>query len=51
MNPRNEEFDIRGELAAALTCWHRLTEKEAAEIVALVQQEREAAKENFHECI
>ena len=30
------EFDIRGELAAALTCWHRLTCKEATELVAFV---------------
>lgn len=30
------EFDIRGELAAALKCWHRLTGEEAAELVAFV---------------
>ena len=28
------EWDIRGELAAALKCWHRLTGEEAAELVA-----------------
>ena len=30
------EWDIRGELAAALKCWHRLTGEEAAELVAFV---------------
>lgn len=29
------ECDIRGQLAAKLTCWHRLTEKESDELVAL----------------
>jgi hypothetical protein len=31
-----DEWDIRGELAAALKCWHRLTGEEAAELVAFV---------------
>ena len=30
------EWDIRGELAGALKCWHRLTGEEAAELVAFV---------------
>jgi hypothetical protein len=29
--------DIRGFLAARLTCWHRLTEKESDELVALFE--------------
>ena len=35
-NLDNDEWDIRGELAAALKCWHRLTGEEAAELVAFV---------------
>lgn len=35
-NLDNHEWDIRGELAAALKCWHRLTGEEAAELVAFV---------------
>jgi hypothetical protein len=31
------EWDIRGQLAAKLTCWHRLTGNEAAELVALAK--------------
>lgn len=31
------EWDVRGHLAASLTCWHRLTGQEAAELVALFQ--------------
>ena len=30
------EWDIRGTLASALKCWHRLTGEEAAELVAFV---------------
>lgn len=33
-NLDHDEWDIRGELAAALKCWHRLTGEEAAELVA-----------------
>lgn len=33
----SSEWDVRGHLAASLTCWHRLTSKEAAELVALFQ--------------
>lgn len=29
----NDEWDLRGELAAALTCWHRLSGPETAELV------------------
>jgi hypothetical protein len=29
--------DVRGFLAARLTCWHRLTEKESDELVALFE--------------
>ena len=29
------EWDVRGHLAASLTCWHRLTGKEADELVAM----------------
>ena len=35
-NLDHDEWDIRGELAAALKCWHRLTGEEAAELVAFV---------------
>lgn len=31
-----EEWHVRGQLAASLTCWHRLTDNEAAELVAFV---------------
>ena len=31
-----DEYDIRGMLASKLTCWHRLRETEANELVALV---------------
>lgn len=31
-----DEYDIRGMLAFKLTCWHRLRETEANELVALV---------------
>lgn len=31
-----EEWQVRGQLAASLTCWHRLTGNEAAELVAFV---------------
>jgi len=34
--PVQDEFDIRGMLAAKLTCWNRLRETEANELVALV---------------
>jgi hypothetical protein len=34
--PVQDEFDIRGMLAAKLTCWHRLRETEENELVALV---------------
>lgn len=33
----SSEWDVRGHLAASLTCWHRLTGKEAEELVALFQ--------------
>ena len=32
----NDEFYIRGELAAALKCWHRLSGEEASELVDFV---------------
>ena len=35
--PTPSEWDVRGRLAASLTCWHRLTGQEAAELVALFQ--------------
>lgn len=35
--PTPSEWDVRGHLAASLTCWHRLTGQEAAELVALFQ--------------
>ena len=31
--------DVRGFLAARLTCWHRLTEKESEELVALFESQ------------
>ena len=31
-----ESFSLRGELAKSLTCWHRLTEQEANELVSLL---------------
>ncbi|WP_431152502.1 hypothetical protein [Acidovorax facilis] len=31
------DWDVRGHLAASLTCWHRLTGKEADELVAMFQ--------------
>jgi hypothetical protein len=34
--PVRDEFDIRGMLASKLTCWNRLRETEANELVALV---------------
>ena len=34
--PVQDEFDIRGMLASKLTCWNRLKETEANELVALV---------------
>lgn len=34
------EFDIRGELAAALKCWRRLTAEEAQELVNFVSELR-----------
>jgi hypothetical protein len=34
--PVQDEFDIRGMLASKLTCWNRLRETEANELVALV---------------
>ena len=37
------EWGIRGELAAALKCWHRLTGEEAAELVAFVTALKEEA--------
>jgi hypothetical protein len=36
------EFDIRGVLAAKLTCWHRLTETEDAELVSLFASQPQA---------
>lgn len=33
--------DVRGFLAARLTCWHRLTEKESNELVALFESQPE----------
>lgn len=33
----SSEWDVRGHLAASLTCWHRLTSKEADELVAMFQ--------------
>jgi hypothetical protein len=33
----SSEWDVRGHLAASLTCWHRLTGKEADELVAMFQ--------------
>jgi len=33
--------DVRGFLAARLTCWHRLTEKESDELVALFESQPE----------
>jgi hypothetical protein len=36
MTHTKDEFDIRGMLAAKLTCWHRLRETEENELVALV---------------
>ncbi|KAB2896786.1 MAG: 3'-5' exoribonuclease, partial [Burkholderiaceae bacterium] len=35
--PAASEWDVRGHLAASLTCWHRLTGQEAAELIALFQ--------------
>lgn len=35
--PAASEWDVRGHLAATLTCWHRLTDQEASELVALFQ--------------
>jgi hypothetical protein len=35
-NLDTDEWGIRGELAAALKCWHRLTGEEAAELVEFV---------------
>lgn len=32
------DWDMRGQLAASLNCWHRLTPNEAAELVAFVQR-------------
>ena len=37
------EWDVRGHLAASLTCWHRLTEKEADELVAMFKRRPEPA--------
>lgn len=33
----SSEWGVRGHLAASLTCWHRLTSKEADELVAMFQ--------------
>ena len=35
IEPALSEWDVRGHLAASLTCWPRLTGQEAAELVAL----------------
>lgn len=32
------DWDMRGQLAASLHCWHRLTPNEAAELVAFVKR-------------
>lgn len=39
------EWDVRGHLAATLTCWHRLTGQEAAELVALFRGRTAQAQE------
>ena len=36
--PAVTDWDVRGELAKSLTCWHRLTGQEAAELVTLYQR-------------
>ena len=36
--PAPSEWDVRGRLAASLTCWPRLTGQEAAELVALLDR-------------
>lgn len=41
--PATSDWDVRGHLAASLTCWHRLTGKEADELVSLFQGMRELA--------
>lgn len=33
--PATSDWDVRGHLAASLTCWHRLTGQEADELVAM----------------
>lgn len=33
--PASSDWDVRGHLAASLTCWHRLTGQEADELVAM----------------
>lgn len=37
VDPSKEQFDIRGKLAARLSCWHRLTESESDELVKLFE--------------
>ena len=58
--PAVTDWDVRGELAKSLTCWHRLTGQEAAELVTLYQrlsapqqevQEPWETRERFYEAI
>lgn len=35
--PVASDWDVRGHLASSLTCWHRLTAKEAEELVEMAQ--------------
>jgi len=44
------EWDIRGTLASALKCWHRLTGEEAAELVAFVAALKEPLRHNAELC-
>jgi hypothetical protein len=39
-----QEWDIRGDLASSLKCWHRLTGAEAAELVEFTRDRLEGAQ-------
>ena len=40
-----QEWDIRGDLASSLKCWHRLTGAEAAELVEFTRDRLEVAQQ------
>ena len=40
-----QEWDIRGDLASSLKCWHRLTGAEAAELVEFTRDRLEGAQQ------